>query len=402
MQQHFRPPTGLSARHHTPQGAWLSLSCFFSYTKKKWREEQFTLEVPDPPKITPSLRLHDTVSLAASCLGLTASAQSLAALRRATQEPASRLDRRGPRHFPRQPNKPRISSLNAGRTKRPCRALRCSFPQGQRAADLPVAAWQGERHLAARGEGRQRRGRRIFIKITSCEACDESSVNTQRELQQACVTSSGNVNQHSPVNFDRAPRFWAAAPGSPDSLTLPWGWVNSGSHNLSGAVSMAAGHGEISGSSPGVKAASAHPGGGESSSLLRHSPSWGASVGARGHAKNWIGNGPKWKITCWKTTVISSHISSPVKHTRVTTPTAALAQGGGRCVHGNQQLESGGGLGLPLKKKYINLNAQLGLWENTNPASQLCSTFSVKHQQSKENRISNAISSPLNGSIASK
>lgn len=71
-------------------------------------------------------------------------------------------------------------------------------------------------------------------------------------------------------------------------------------------------------------------------------------------------------------------------------------------MHGNQQLESGGGLGLPLKKKYINLNAQLGLWENTNPASQLCSTFSVKHQQSKENRISNAISSPLNGSIASK
>lgn len=71
-------------------------------------------------------------------------------------------------------------------------------------------------------------------------------------------------------------------------------------------------------------------------------------------------------------------------------------------MHGNQQLESGGGLGLPQKKKYINLNARLGLWENTNPLSQLSSVFSLKHQQSKEGRVSNAISSPLNGSITSK
>lgn len=70
-------------------------------------------------------------------------------------------------------------------------------------------------------------------------------------------------------------------------------------------------------------------------------------------------------------------------------------------MHGNQQLDSGGWLGLPPKKKCINLNAWLGLWENTNPLSQPSSKFSLKHEQS-ESRISNAISSPLNGSITSK
>lgn len=70
---------------------------------------------------------------------------------------------------------------------------------------------------------------------------------------------------------------------------------------------------------------------------------------------------------------------------------------------GNQQLESGGGLGLPLekKKKCINLNARLGLWENTNPLSQPSNKF-LKHEQSKGSRILNAISSPLNGSITFK
>lgn len=58
--------------------------------------------------------------------------------------------------------------------------------------------------------------------------------------------------------------------------------------------------------------------------------------------------------------------------------------------------------GAATEKKYINLNARLGLWENANPLSQLSSMFSLKHQQSKESRISNAISSPLNGSITSK
>lgn len=96
--------------------------------------------------------------------------------------------------------------------------------------------------------------------------------------------------------------------------------------------------------------------------------------------------------------VISSQISSPAKHTQPNHSNCCSRRGGGRCMHRNQQLELGGGLGLALK----NLNAQLGLWENTNPLSALSSMFSLKHKQSKESRISNAISSSLNGSITSK
>lgn len=63
--------------------------------------------------------------------------------------------------------------------------------------------------------GRQERKSGIFIKIISREACDESSVNAQRDIQQDCARSSGNVNQHSPVNFNRAPRFELQPPQSP-------------------------------------------------------------------------------------------------------------------------------------------------------------------------------------------
>jgi len=35
-------------------------------------------------------------------------------------------------------------------------------------------------------EWRQRRGSRIFIKITSCEACDEGSVHAERHTESVC------------------------------------------------------------------------------------------------------------------------------------------------------------------------------------------------------------------------
>ena len=65
----------------------------------------------------------------------------------------------------------------------------------------------GSKTEGSKREGSQQRGRRIFIEITSCEACNESSVNAQRDIQEACARSSGNVNQHSAVNFNRAPHL---------------------------------------------------------------------------------------------------------------------------------------------------------------------------------------------------
>lgn len=61
------------------------------------------------------------------------------------------------------------------------------------------------------------------------------------------------------------------------------------------------------------------------------------------------------------------------------------------------------GAAIPkIKCIYINAWLELRMWENINPPSQPSNTFSLKHQQPKESRISKAISSPLNGSITSK
>lgn len=75
MLQCFRAPTGLLARHHTPQSASDYLPCFFSYTMKKSQKELFTRDVSVPSEIMPSHRLHSTDSLKASCLGLMESVQ---------------------------------------------------------------------------------------------------------------------------------------------------------------------------------------------------------------------------------------------------------------------------------------------------------------------------------------
>lgn len=164
----------------------------------------------------------------------------------------------------------------------------------------------------------------------------------QGDIQKACTSSSGNVNQHSPVSLNRVPYFWAAASSPPlASLALPWGCVSHGSHILRGVVSMAAGLREAPGSSPGP-AVSGVP--------LRHSPSCIANAGPR--RAGW-GNQPRQTITCWKITLISSQSSSLAKGAQSKHSNCCSGRGGGRCMHRNQQLESGGGLGLALKKSIL-------------------------------------------------
>lgn len=126
----------------------------------------------------------------------------------------TQLDPHNLQYLSRQQKKPIIFSLKQEGPHALTGVCSAHFPSARQPLTFQLLHGRGSN--AQWQEGTQQRGRRIFIKITSCEACD-GSVNMQRDIQKACTRSSGNVNQHSPVSFNRVPHLWAAA-----SSPLPW------------------------------------------------------------------------------------------------------------------------------------------------------------------------------------
>lgn len=133
-----------------------------------------------------------------------------------------------------------------------------------------------------------------------------------------------------------------------------------------------------------------------------HSPSCGAHMGPRGHAMNWIREPAQMKNNLPKEKGYFQPNQFPSQAYSHNHSNGCPGAGKVHAWKPAAGVRRRAGAATEKKKKCINLNAWLGLWENTNPPSQPSNKFSLKREQSKESRISNAISSPLNGSITSK